>query len=302
MMRKVMRGIPIITLLGIAGLICYASITVIAIPQWSSYKEHTERIRHYDTFILSSEGFDKMRKELELKNETLKSKLNSASVHIPSRSISGILEELISRSKESGVVLAKIQPQAETKSENSASILVLIEATTDYDKLIRFITSLETLPQILQISRAAIETNRNGELNVRLLVTAKPEAVLSVEKISDYIASNLIDSALKAEIIIPTAVLVSEINSPFRSLDFQPARLTSKSAAKTSTVHKRLPFKLRGLMRNPQLVIVEDEKGETYIKAPGDSIKSTHIISICSNSAVFRDSSGTYELMVEESR
>jgi len=166
-----MRGSPVIAIFCAAGLICCASIVFIAVPQWSAYKEHNRLIRHYDTFISSTEGFDKMRQELEVRNEALKSKLDNALAHIPSHSVSGILEELINRSKESGVVLAKIQPQAETKSASVISIPVLIETTTDYNKLSRFITSLETLPQILQISRLAIETNRTGELNIRLLVT-----------------------------------------------------------------------------------------------------------------------------------
>jgi len=169
--KRLISGSPVIAVFCVAALVCCASIVFIAVPQWSAYKERTERIRYYDTFISSTEGFDKMRLELELKNETLRSKLNSASINIPSHSISGILEELISRSRVSGVVLAKIQPQAETKSENTISIPVLIETTTDYYALSRFITSLETLPHILQISRLAIETNRSGGLNIRLLVT-----------------------------------------------------------------------------------------------------------------------------------
>jgi Tfp pilus assembly protein PilO len=174
--KRVTHDSPVIAIFCIAALICCVSIVFIAIPQWSAYKERTERIRHYDTFISSSEGFDKIRLELELKNKTLKSKLNNASIHTPSRSISGILEELINRSKESSVVLAKIQPQAETRLANIISVPVLIETTTDYHKLGGFIASLETLPEILQISRIAIETNRNGELNVRLLVTCLTNA------------------------------------------------------------------------------------------------------------------------------
>ncbi|MDR2727823.1 MAG: type 4a pilus biogenesis protein PilO [Chitinispirillales bacterium] len=169
--KRLTHDAPVTALFSAAGLICCAALVFIAVPQWSEYKERTARIKHYDTFISSSEGFDKMRRELELKNEILKSKLAGASTRILSHSVSGVLEELIIRSKESGVVLAKIQPQAETKSGNSVSVPVLLESTTDYYKLSRFIASVETLPEILQISRIAVETNRSGELNVKLLVT-----------------------------------------------------------------------------------------------------------------------------------
>ena len=174
--KRLIYDSPVIVLFCAACLLCCAAAVFLAIPQWSMYKERTERIRHYDTFISSSEGFDRMRKELELKNETLKSKHNSVPVQILSHSLSAILEELISRSKESGVVLAKIQPQPEIGNANSASVHVpvLLEMTTDYHKLGKFTASLETLPQILQISRIAVETNRNGELNVKLLVLCFP--------------------------------------------------------------------------------------------------------------------------------
>ena len=169
--KRLICDSPVIAVFCAAGFVFCASVVFIAVPQRLAYKERIARVRYYDTFISSTEGFDKMRLELELKNEALRSKLNSASINIPSHSISGILEELITRGRESGVVLAKIQPQAETRSENTVSIPVLIETTAAYYNLSRFITSLETLPHILQISRLAIETNQSGELNVRLLVT-----------------------------------------------------------------------------------------------------------------------------------
>ncbi|MDR0305865.1 MAG: type 4a pilus biogenesis protein PilO [Chitinispirillales bacterium] len=183
--KRLIHDSPVIVLFSIASLLCCASIIYLAIPQWSMYKERMERISHYDTFISSTEGFDKMRREFELKNEALSSKLNNASSHTPSRSLSGILEELISRSKENGIVLAKIQPQPEIKPQSANSALtyipVFLETNTDYHKLGRFTASLETLPQILQISKMAVETNKNGELNVKLLVTCLAAADKSDE-------------------------------------------------------------------------------------------------------------------------
>jgi hypothetical protein len=134
------------------------------------------------------------------------------------------------------------------------------------------------------------------------IANPKPETAAAAEIISVYTVSDLIDSALKAEIIIPKANFVSETSSPFRPLDFQPARSVSQAIVKAPITPQRIPLRLKGLMRNPPLVIVEDARGETHIKAQGDNIRSTLIVSIGSNSAVFKDSSGTYELMVEENR
>ena len=136
------------------------------------------------------------------------------------------------------------------------------------------------------------------------ILNPKPETAIPAEIISEYTASALVDSALKAEITAPKANLTFEINSPFRPFKFEPVRSVSQPVVKTSIAQapKRIPLKLKGLMKNPPLAIVEDAGGETHIKAQGDNIKSTFIISIGNNSAVFKDSSGTYELMVEGNR
>jgi hypothetical protein len=132
----------------------------------------------------------------------------------------------------------------------------------------------------------------------------KSETVLKAEIITEYTASALVDSALKTEIITPKANLAFETGSPFRPLKPEPVRSVSQPAVTppTAPVSKRIPLKLKGLMKNPPLAIVEDASGETHIKAQGDNIKSTLIVSIGSSSAVFKDSSGTYELMVEGNR
>ena len=134
------------------------------------------------------------------------------------------------------------------------------------------------------------------------VINPRPVAAVSAEIISEYEVFDLVDSALKAEIIIPQANFTSEISSPFRSQEFDPARLPPRTIAQTAAAPQRVSLRLKGLMRNPPLVIVEDESGETHIKAQGDNVRGALIVSIGSASAVFKDSSGTYELMVEENR
>jgi hypothetical protein len=135
------------------------------------------------------------------------------------------------------------------------------------------------------------------------VINPKPEGNASAETISKYEVSALIDSALNAEIITPTASFPSEINSPFRPQRFEPAVIVPKAAVTPPpAAPKRSPLRLRGLMRNPSLAIIEDAAGETYIRAQGDYVKEALIVSIKNNSVTFKDSSGSFELMVEENR
>jgi len=133
----------------------------------------------------------------------------------------------------------------------------------------------------------------------------KPEIAVSAGTASERGVSSLIDSALRVEIIIPQAEFTPGANSPFRVFGAQPAVSVANRdvAPPTPPVqHRRLPLVLKGLMREPPLAILEDERGRTHIKAYGDYIQNAQIIAIRHDSVVLKDSSGTYELTVEANR
>lgn len=92
----------------------------------------------------------------------------------------------------------------------------------------------------------------------------------------------------------------SEFDSPFRKhASEEPAEKMSHSRAKDTPVRPKLI--LKGiLLKNKGLAIIEDEKGQTYIKGTGESILDQQIISINVNKVVIRDRTGAYELAVEE--
>ncbi len=164
---------PIIAFLGVASLLSCALFFLAVIPQWFTYKERVERIEYYDAYISSSEEFDTIRLDLESQNELLRLKLRGVSAGISSRSLSDILQELINRGKECGVVLAKIQPLSEIKSADAEMISVFLETNADYAEIGRYVASLETLPQIIQIRKIAVETTSSGKLNAKLFVNCR---------------------------------------------------------------------------------------------------------------------------------
>ncbi len=92
----------------------------------------------------------------------------------------------------------------------------------------------------------------------------------------------------------------SGFENPFRkhgAVKSQPA------AGKHSQVeiHVRPKLLLKGvLLKNKSLAIIEDEKGQTYIRGIGETVLDQHIVSINADKVVLRDRKGTYELAVEE--
>ncbi|MFP4678854.1 MAG: type 4a pilus biogenesis protein PilO [Chitinispirillaceae bacterium] len=169
--RKLSKDGVFILIICAAALACCAALRYLAQPQWVEYTGKKEKIKKFDFYISSSEGFDNLKDEIKEKNRQLKRKLENIPSQIPSRSVSGILEELISRAREENILFSRIQPQRETKTETQVRIPVVLQMRTEYHSLGRFIASLETLPQILQVSKLALEVDKTGKLNAKILVT-----------------------------------------------------------------------------------------------------------------------------------
>jgi len=134
---------------------------------------------------------------------------------------------------------------------------------------------------------------------------ARPNAAadVSIGIFSEYDASDLADSALNVKITAPPADFTANPISPFKTFRLVPAAASTGSAAAGAPVkNRRSHLRLKGLMKNPQMAILEDPRGETYIKAQGDYIQNIRITAIEDNSVVLSDSIGTYLLTVEEIR
>ncbi len=169
--RKLTQDSPFTALICAGILLCSASVRYIALPQYDSLMEKNRKISHYDFYLSSADGFDKIRQEISSKNALLLKKLDSIPSETPSSSVSGILEELIGRAADQGIVLGKIQPLNESRSGSRLNVPVLLEMKTDYNSLGKFTAALEALPQILQITKIALEVDTHGLVDVKMLVT-----------------------------------------------------------------------------------------------------------------------------------
>lgn len=171
LVQKLTKNSVFVLIVCTGALVFCAALRYVAQPQWTSFIENREKIRKYDFYISSTDGFDRVKEEIDKKNTLLEHKLDSIPSRLPSRSISSILEELISRARRENILFSKIQPQKETKTNELVEIPVLLHMKTDYHSLGRFVASLETLPQILQVSKLALQTDDSGKLDIKILVT-----------------------------------------------------------------------------------------------------------------------------------
>ncbi len=92
----------------------------------------------------------------------------------------------------------------------------------------------------------------------------------------------------------------SGFENPFRKRGNQKVAHVNSS---TTTLNKPIRPKLllKGiLLKNNGLAIIEDERGQTYIRGTGESILDQQIVDIKADKVVLKDRKGNYELAVEE--
>ncbi len=112
--------------------------------------------------------------------------------------------------------------------------------------------------------------------------------------------SSRIEEALASK-VDPVSVSFTTMESPFRP--FKLEKVSTPTVKKSvSTPPERNNLRLKGLMNSTKLAIIEDAKGETFIRGQGEKVLNTLILSVSNNGVVLKDSLGTYELTVEEKR
>lgn len=129
------------------------------------------------------------------------------------------------------------------------------------------------------------------------LFTGTGSNTVNSNSLIDDKSLRLINTALQIEDTIGSFTYAGHFESPFRKGGVK----ISRNKSSHSTLPERPRLFLKGiLLKERSLAIVEDERGETYIRGVGESALGQEVISIKENRIVLRDQRGTYELTVEE--
>jgi Tfp pilus assembly protein PilO len=107
---------------------------------------------------------------IEKKDDLLKKIEQSQCQPVFAPDLPSLLQLLIAKAKQADIRFVKMEPQAEATRSRDGSYPVILEMTTAFASLGRFVSSLEQLPQVLRIDRLAVTEEKAG-LDVRILVT-----------------------------------------------------------------------------------------------------------------------------------
>ena len=142
------------------------------VPVWQSGETVRKEVDLYKTLIDGSSEYDEFKKEIKEKHRELEKKHTALTQGLADpHDLSGLLQMIFDKAYQVDIRFDKTIPQQETRGTDYIHYPVLLEMTTNYTSLGKFISSLERMPQIVRVDRVAITAKNNEEISARILIT-----------------------------------------------------------------------------------------------------------------------------------
>jgi Tfp pilus assembly protein PilO len=171
--RRLAGEIIPVAVFSCAVLLLLALARYAFVPLWQGYRAANAEVSHFKTLVSDQDRYGAIRARLLGKQQQLAQaygRLAPLQSGPAAGDLSDLLQLLIARAREADIRFVKMLPQQETRRQAQSEYPVILEMTTAYNSLGRFVSSLEDLPWLFRVERLAITAQKNG-LNVRILVT-----------------------------------------------------------------------------------------------------------------------------------
>lgn len=157
-------------------VVCFFLFTLIVryavVPTWQSGETVRKEVSLYKNLIDGSSEYDEFKNEIKEKQKELEKKHTELTQGLADpHDLSGLLQMIFDKAYEVDIRFDKTIPQQETKGTDYIHYPVLLEMTTNYTSLGKFISSLERMPQIVRIDRVAISAKSKETVSARVLIT-----------------------------------------------------------------------------------------------------------------------------------
>jgi Tfp pilus assembly protein PilO len=156
-----------------AVLLSLALVRYAVAPQWQRYGALTAEVSHMKSLVSDKNRYQAIKTRLLDKQQLLArtcARIAPGASGLAAADLSGLMQLLISRAREADIRFVKMLPQPESQRQGMVDFPVILEMTTSYQSLGRFVSSLEELPQTIRVERLALTARKNA-LDVRILVT-----------------------------------------------------------------------------------------------------------------------------------
>jgi Tfp pilus assembly protein PilO len=158
---------------GVALLITSVIVCYCLIPQINLLKRNLHQYSAINNLISSESGFTKIVDKIKKKNETIQNKLYKISgVQAEnSHELSAFLETLINCANASNIQFVKIDPLPESQDKDFTLSPIVLDFTSTYNSLGKFVSSVEKIPQMYKINRLFVEAKSESKIAVKMMIT-----------------------------------------------------------------------------------------------------------------------------------
>jgi Tfp pilus assembly protein PilO len=170
--RRLSRSAAPLLAFSCAMFLCLALVYFIALPQWASFSRCAGRLNYLEDVLSEKSGAAALKSRFLDLQDSLKSASASLSLEFgETRDLPGILRLLIAKANAADIRFVRMQPQTETALGATVTYPIILELTTTYHSLGRFISSIESMPHLVRVDRLALIAGRNTTVEARILVT-----------------------------------------------------------------------------------------------------------------------------------
>jgi Tfp pilus assembly protein PilO len=171
--NKSIKGTPL-AFIGFSIAVCI-SLTVIQYgirPQWENMSVAYSRLIEVKGTLAEKNIPEVLEKRLTTLHDSLDRNFKELSQEFgETKDLPAILRMLIEKANASDIQFIKMQPTSESASGKTGAYPIVLEMTTTYHSLGRFVSTLEAVPNLVHIDRIAITASTNATLGVRIQVT-----------------------------------------------------------------------------------------------------------------------------------
>ncbi|MBD3419386.1 MAG: type 4a pilus biogenesis protein PilO [Chitinivibrionales bacterium] len=142
------------------------------IPQLHEYLENRQKLVSYKEFISQKDNEASIRESLKAQNDRLTAKLEDISYGLANaEETPDLLQMLITKARNADISFTRIEPEAKTHGTDFIHYPVILEMSTRFHSLGKFIASLEEMPQVVRVDRLSIGAEAANKINVLLNIT-----------------------------------------------------------------------------------------------------------------------------------
>ena len=144
----------------------------VILPGWQAGADVRAEVRNYRALISGDTEYDRLKNEIREKQRQLEQKHTVLTRGLADpQDLSGLLQMIFDKAYEADLRLDKAVPEKEERGKDYIRYPVLLEMTTTYARLGKFLASLENIPQVVRVGKVGIIAKNDKEIVAGVVIT-----------------------------------------------------------------------------------------------------------------------------------